>query len=502
MDAPLAAMHIERMRQMLRRWMGFEFDEGKSGTLAELLLRRAETMGLTVPAYLDRLEGPHPPHSELTHLVEELTVTETSFFRNADQMRAFEQTVIPDRVEARGSARKLRILSAGCASGEEPYSLAIIAQTSPYLAGWDVDIRALDINPAVLRRAAAAHYSPWSLRQTPAAIRARFFRSDGRDHVLNTDIREMVTFAEFNLVAEDNLLWAPNSFDVVFCRNVVMYFAPEIARQVIARIARSLAPGGFLFLGHAETLRGLSNDFHLCHVHDTFFYQRKDGLEAGYPLSATSMAPRIGEWPSDAVANLDDSWVETIARASARVHALTGKPNSTLKTSAHGPDLAVALDLLTRERFSEARAVLGALPAEMAQNPEVLLLHAVLATHGGDLSGAEKLSVTLLSRDEMNAGAHYILALCRESAGDIAGASQHDRTAVYLDPGFAMPRLHLGLLARRAGDLGTARAELQQAHSLLTREEPSRLLLFGGGFGREALIALCCAELASCEGKP
>jgi chemotaxis protein methyltransferase CheR len=97
--------------------------------------------------------------------------------------------------------------------------------------------------------------------------------------------------------------------------------------------------------------------------------------------------------------------------------------------------------------------------------------------------------------DELNAGAHYVMALCREHAADAAAAIEHDRTAIYLDAGFAMPHLHLGLMARRAGDDDVARHEFSQALVLLAREDASRLLLFGGGFSRDALVALCRAEL-------
>ena len=102
----------------------------------------------------------------------------------------------------------------------------------------------------------------------------------------------------------------------------------------------------------------------------------------------------------------------------------------------------------------------------------------------------------------MNAGAHYLLALCREGAGDSSAAAERDQVATYLDPAFAMPRLHLGLLARRKGDRERAREELGQALLLLQREDASRLLLFGGGFGREALSALCRAEILACGGRP
>jgi chemotaxis protein methyltransferase CheR len=162
----------------------------------------------------------------------------------------------------------------------------------------------------------------------------------------------------------------------------------------------------------------------------------------------------------------------------------------------------VVLELLKNERFSEALDLLARLPEESAQDADVLLLRAALLTHSGQLSTAENVSMQLLERDELNTGAHYLLALCRESAGDRQGALDHDQAAIYLDSGFAMPRLHLGLMAKRAGDWEGARNELRQALLLLKREDASRLLLFGGGFGREALIALCDAELKSAGGAP
>ena len=106
----------------------------------------------------------------------------------------------------------------------------------------------------------------------------------------------------------------------------------------------------------------------------------------------------------------------------------------------------------------------------------------------------------LLVLDEMNAGAHYLMAVCQEHTGDVLAAAEHDQTAIYLDPAFAMPHLHLGLLAKRLGDLATARRELSEALALLPREDASRILLFGGGFHREALTQYCQSQLRACGG--
>lgn len=132
----------------------------------------------------------------------------------------------------------------------------------------------------------------------------------------------------------------------------------------------------------------------------------------------------------------------------------------------------------------------------------MLLLRATLLTHGGDLGDAEQICGELLLRDLRNAGAHYLMALCKESVGDHAAALKSDRAAVRLDPSFAMPHLHMGMLARRAGDWAAARRELSKAATLIPGENNSRLLLFGGGFNREALSGLCRAQLNACGDRP
>ncbi len=139
---------------------------------------------------------------------------------------------------------------------------------------WDVSVRGVDVNPASLERAVRARYSVWSLRETPLEVRERWFTAAGNDLVLDPRIQAAVSFEERNLAADDPELWAAGTYDVVFCRNVLMYFTPEKARALVARMAQAIVPGGYLFLGHAETLRGLSQDFHLRHTHETFYYQR------------------------------------------------------------------------------------------------------------------------------------------------------------------------------------------------------------------------------------
>ena len=217
------------------------------------------------------------------------------------------------------------------------------------------------------------------------------------------------------------------------------------------------------------------------------------------------------------------SWIETIQRASERIRALACEhdlgdddptpapgggppvepyaeaPPAARRLAAAAPDLAPVMESLALERYAEALGLLHALPGDVAADPDSLLLRAALLTHSGRFDDAERACAELLDLDELNAGAHYLLALCREGRGDRAAAIDHDQVAVYLDPAFAMPRLHMGLIARRSGQAEVARRELGLALPLLQREDASRLLLFGGGFNRDTLTALCRAELGATQ---
>jgi len=484
----------ERFRTVIATRMGLHFDDAKLEDLGELLQRRSAQRGVRGSAYLEELAG--GGGAEFGWLAAQLTVGETYFFRDANQFRALVEAALPERVRQRAGRRRLRLLSAGCASGEEPFSLAMTVRDHfPETAGWDLGLRALDVNPAALEKAARGRYTAWSLRDTPPAARERHFRREGSEFVLDPAIRSMVDFHAATL-GEEDAAWGNEDYDIVFCRNVIMYLVPERMQAVVRQLTRALTPGGFLFLGHAETLRGLSHDFHLRHTHDTFYYQKR--CEPGPPTAAwfdVFPSPAPAAWTPEP---LDTSWVEMIQAAADRIQQLAERPGRAPAEPAVRPacQVAAALDLLRREKYRDA---LAALPVEPG-DADTQLLRAVLQVNCGAVAEAELLCRALLAGDDLNAGAHYVLALCREHAGDHEGAREQDRLAVHLDPEFAIPHLHLGLQARRAGDQGAARRELAQAVALLRREDAARILLFGGGFSREALLAFAQAQLAASGG--
>jgi chemotaxis protein methyltransferase CheR len=199
--------------------------------------------------------------------------------------------------------------------------------------------------------------------------------------------------------------------------------------------------------------------------------------------------------------------VDAVGRASERISTLarrTHPPPSPAgvdpapdRTAAPGVDEALAH--LHAGRFAEA---LEQIETVASTEPGVLVVLAVLLTHLGQLARAEGVCMDLIQSPEHGASAHHLLALCREGQGDRDGAIDHERRAASIDPTFAMPRVHLGLLARRAGDRIAARRELEAAVAVLQAERSERVVLFGGGFGRDGLIALCQAELRRIGGAP
>ena len=476
MTAPSRA-ELERFRILVQRELGLRFDDGGLQNLERVLQRRLSVQRRRCDDYLKRLDA--DPESEVRDLTAELTVGETYFLRHIEQFRALTRTVLPELVRAPARKGPLRLLSAGCSTGEEAHSLAIALREGGF--GSNFSVLGVDVNQLSLERARSGRYTEWSLRAVPETTRQRWFVNDGDEVVLDPTIRAAVRFERHNFSQDDPRLWAPESFDVVFCRNVIMYFTPAVMARVVARITRSLVPGGYLFLGSAETLRGLSTDFELRESEGTFYYQRAEPTESR-PV-----------------------WTDRRIPISLPAVERLSLPRLTSIRGSAGPAVSVVdgldqvLDLLRLERFGEALVAMDALPGPIDADPEALLIRAALLTHSGSLPAAERECRRLLAVDRRSAGAHVLLAMCREGEQDLPAAMDHCRTAITFDPEFAMPHVQLGRLARRMGDAGAARRQYAQSAELLPGESSRRILLFGGGFNREALISLCRTQSAEGE---
>ncbi|HEY2850374.1 MAG TPA: CheR family methyltransferase, partial [Gemmatimonadaceae bacterium] len=299
---------VERFRAAVAQRLGLSFDDSKTEFLSDVLRRRTAASALHADAYLLAMESQRA-QSEISVLAQELTVGETYFFRNRDQYRALAEAAIPERIALRPRDRTLRILSAGCASGEEAYTLAMVARDT-LDRSWELSVVGIDVNPAAIARATRATYGAWALRETAPLEQQRWFRATGREFLLEDSVGSSVRFEVRNLVEDDPQFWKRESLDIVFFRNVLMYFTPDQARAAITRITGALNPGGYLFLGHAETLRGLSADFSLEHTHGTFYYRRKNELCESVPSVVRADSASGGESPAPGVPSNESTWFD------------------------------------------------------------------------------------------------------------------------------------------------------------------------------------------------
>ncbi|HEY0001212.1 MAG TPA: protein-glutamate O-methyltransferase CheR, partial [Actinoplanes sp.] len=273
-----SAADLRRFRAALDRRLGWAFDDADVDHLGKLLDERAAEHRLSVPDYLNRLDA-RPWTDEMTELVERLSITETYFFRHGEQFRALREEALPERAAARSAQRVLRMLSVACSSGEEAYTLAIVGRQVRPDPDWIIDVVGIDANQQMLRKAAAGWYAGWSLRETPDAVRHRWFQpGEGGYHVVE-EIRRLTQFRQHNVADEDATLWRPEQYDVIFCRNLLMYLTAGAAEALIAKMTAALAPGGFLFLGHTDSLGSEPAGLELRHTHHTFYYRRLGGPE-------------------------------------------------------------------------------------------------------------------------------------------------------------------------------------------------------------------------------
>ncbi len=212
--------------------------------------------------------------AELDTAVESLTTNETYFFRETAQLDAFSQEILPAVAAANARRRRMRIWSAGCSSGEEAYTIAILILESALFEGWDVEVYGTDISRRVLATARKAEYGPSSLRVAPPALVERYFEpAGGLKKRVKPEVRALVSFGHLNLLDAEMSQLVP-SMDVVFCRNVMIYFDVPARRRLLATFHDKLVDGGWLLLGHSESLISVTADFELVHLRTDLVYRR------------------------------------------------------------------------------------------------------------------------------------------------------------------------------------------------------------------------------------
>lgn len=277
-DQKVTDDEFRQLRDFIYEQCGIYIADNRKYLIENRLANRLKELNLkTFGEYYYFLRYDANKRTELNKLYEVVTTNETSFYRNPPQLKVFEENVLPPLLDELRSKRqkKLRIWSAGCSTGEEPYTLAMILHDvlKSEISTWDIKISANDLSEAVLASARRGVYSEYALRTTPKEVVSKYFTQSDSVYKVNADVKRLVTFGQINLSDRMQLKRIERSH-IVFCRNVIIYFDDNMKKQVIGSYYDNLLPGGSLLIGHSESLHNITRAFKPEHHKGAIVYRK------------------------------------------------------------------------------------------------------------------------------------------------------------------------------------------------------------------------------------
>jgi chemotaxis protein methyltransferase CheR len=278
-DVKINDAEFLQLRDFIYAQSGIFIGENRKYLIENRLASRLKQLNLkSYSEYYNFLRFDANKRAELVKLFEVVTTNETSFFRNPPQLQIFQEVVLKGTTDLlrKNNRKKLRIWSAGCSTGEEPYTIAIILHEllRQELLTWDIKITANDLSEAVLASARRGVYNEYTLRTTPKEIIGKYFIKDGVNYKVDPKLKHLVSFGQINLNDRMQIARVERSH-IVFCRNVIIYFDDDMKRRVIGAFYDNLLPGGTLLIGHSESLHNISRAFKPEHHKGTIVYRRQ-----------------------------------------------------------------------------------------------------------------------------------------------------------------------------------------------------------------------------------
>ncbi|HUT55162.1 MAG TPA: CheR family methyltransferase [bacterium] len=535
----MTAEEVEKFQAFFMDNSGLVFEGRRIQEMERAIARRMIELGFSsFSAYHDYVSGTREGKDELNDLVISLTVGETQFFRTPDQFAALRKYVLPELIQRqRRNNLELRILSAGCATGEEPYSLDIMLNDLvPDLDSWNASITACDINREFLRAAQESIYSERKLRLVDPVTRELYFERLAKNRwKVGPVLRRRIEWHNFNITADNFAPLAKGArFHLILCRNVLIYFNLKTIKKVIEKLYEHLEPDGYLMLGYSETLFKISEAFQSVHTPEAFFY-----LKTGAPARPVHSLPEKPEPYErreflEVLASRQHPWVEQARadganetskflkllasrntpppgdgasarpmseRAGAGPAPLSPPPPAPPARPAPPPAKArhesqdemyeEALKLFAEERFDESRRKFEEMerhdPCSARAHLGLGLLYANLGVEDRSRELAEKAR----SYNDLLPEIYFLLALLDEKNGQVERAVENYQRVILLAPDFAVAHFNLANLHLKLRRHRDARREFKNTIVILERDRDNSSLRFSGGLTRESLIRFC-----------
>jgi len=419
-------------------------------------------------------------------LASHFTVSETYFWRESKIFDVLQEQILPELICSREKGeRRIRIWSAGCATGEEPYSIAImLKRVIPKFSDWHISILATDINTSVLRKAMAGIYGKWSFRNAPIWLEKDYFRrmDDGR-HEIIPEIRKMVTFQYLNM-AEDvypSPLNNTNAMDLIFCRNVLMYFAPERTGQITKNLYRSLVDGGWLMVGASELSGQIFPQFTSVNFPGATAYRKL--YQVSLPQAVFHFEETFPRQVSDKL-SLDKFYeVDPVSSLQARAPV---KENIFLETIESIEDF--------KPRTSAEGLAVTEKPEDSGTKPDISVSVRSLADQGR-LAEALALCENAISADKLDPEMHFLHAIILQERNSEGEAIASLKRALYLNPDFIPANFVLGNLLMRRGNKQAGKIYLQNVLAILRNRPHEDILPESDGLTAGRLMEIIKATM-------
>ena len=458
------SVDLTPFQELVRQRSGLQLETMAESSLKLAVEKRMAATNADVPsAYYSRVLRDEAEFDELVSL---LTINETYFYREPRQLELLTQRLLPTLL-AKGRDLPLRILSAGCSTGEEPYSIAIaILEKFGDSAGRMVSIVAGDIDQHALRRARLAHYPEYSFRAMPPALRERYFApASPRTYRLNEQVRAMVEFHSLNLLAS-RLPEKLAGLDVIFFRNVSIYFDAPTRERIQRTLCDAMRETGYLVLGTAETLANDLGVFHLCEDDGSFYFVKDSALQNRAPaqVSRPTSKPQPAMRPAPKAPARPATRKEPIANAqAAKAAPLPAKPVTEVTTEQREAVVA----LVRSKQNSEALEKLAVLRKAAPDDIDLQLLESYTLLQSRRFAEANALAQRVLEHNHWCVEAMILLGFAAKWQDDSATATAHFKAAVYTRPDCWPAHYYLGGLLQET-EVNKARREFRTALMQLT----------------------------------
>jgi chemotaxis protein methyltransferase CheR len=456
---------LTQLSEFIAARTALHFPRERWGELEQKMISAAKEFGFTnEEEFVQWLVSSSLTMDQIEILASHLTIGETYFWREPQIFDALEDTILPELIRSREhNERRIRIWSAGCATGEEPYSIAIaLSRLIPSIQDWRITILATDINPRILRRATAGVYSKWSFRNAPRWLKEGYFRSngDGKYEIL-PKIREMVTFAYLNL-AEDvypSSLNNTSAMDIIFCRNVLMYFTEERAVQVGDGLYKSLVEGGWLLVGASELSHQIFPQFVSVNFPGAIAY-RKDRQEFRQPaiVQLEEISPQERRIQPLLKFAVDDEQIAQLPQPCESTMMPVGDSESGQQSVSEA-----ALNLRVPRSSTDVEKKL-----ENDETPQALGLSVRKLANQGKLAEALVLCEKAIAAFKLDPALYYLRATILQEQTMYSDAITALKRALYLDPNFVLAHFALGNLSLRQGNVSAAKKCFRNVLALLS----------------------------------